>query len=412
MPQRGDSRAVVGGAPPFPLRKINHLFRPPFSKPPAPPNLPEPDIGTNCGADDMTDPSGRASFWERLKKRLARHLHQWRFNSSLRHLHGPRDRVAAPDEVVLVALVRDGAYYLDAFFDHYRGLGIRHFVFFDNGSSDDTLARLQREKGTAILQSTLPWGQFENEFRTHAARHYARDRWCLIVDMDELFDFEGRTEIGLSGLTRYLRSQGYTGLMAQMLEMFPQAPLRQVATLPYPEVLKQFCFCDISAVTAHDYTSPANGLAYFLHQNETTSPAPQILFGGIRGKVFGETCCLSKHPLVFVGPGVRPAVHPHASTGLRLPPMTALIKHYKFANDSLTRDQKSQAGATIAHGEDRLRVSVLGQNPDLSLHSPQAQSFPGIEALLHQGFLQADPAFRTHLQRSATPGQHEVIVDG
>lgn len=345
----------------------------------------------------MNDHPQQQRLTAQIKKRLTSVLHRARFHASLRHLHGPKHRIASPDEVVLVALVRDGGYYLDCFFDHYRRLGVAHFVFLDNGSHDDTLDRLRQQPGVSILQSTLPWGDYENDFRSYAANRYAADRWCLIADMDEIFDFEGSAQIGLEGLTRYLGTRGYTGLMAQMLEMFPKAPLRDTAALPYSQALEQFDQCDISSVTAHDYTSPGSGLGYFLRQNTTTQPSPQVLFGGIRGKVFGENCCLSKHPLIFVGSGVAPANHPHASTGLNLAPMSALIKHYKFANDALARDQASVAAASIAHGEDRQRLSVLAQTPDLSLWSPQAQHFPGIKALQQQGFLLSDPAYSAYL---------------
>ncbi|MFC4216960.1 glycosyltransferase family 2 protein [Pseudophaeobacter arcticus] len=345
----------------------------------------------------MSDHPPQPAIAARITKRLGSALHRARFFASLRHLHGPKQRIAAADEVVLVALVRDGAYYLDGFFDHYRRLGVAHFVFFDNGSREGTLDRLRQQPGVSILQSTLPWGDYENDFRSYAAKRYATDRWCLIADMDEIFDFEGRAEIGLRGLTGFLTDQGYTGLMAQMLEMFPKAPLSTVAALPYLQVLQQFDHCDISSVTAYDYQSPATGLGYFLHQNKITPPAPQLLFGGIRGKVFGESCCLTKHPLIYVGAGVTPAVHPHASTGLRLAPMSALIKHYKFANDALARDRASVAAASIAHGEDRQRLAVLQHSPDISLWSPQAQRAPALATLQQQGFLQADPAYSAYL---------------
>mgnify|MGYP002332277679 CR=1 FL=1 len=345
----------------------------------------------------MSDPLPQTSFAARLRKRMSAAWHHARFKASLRHLHGPKQRIAAADEVVLIALVRDGAYYLEAFFDHYRRLGVSHFVFFDNGSQDDTLERLRQEPDVSLLQSTLPWGAFENSFRNYAAKRFATDRWCLITDMDEIFDFEGSTEIGLAGLTAFLTRRGYTGVVAQMLEMFPKAPLREVATLSYAQSLLQFDHCNISSVTAHDYQSPGSGLGYFLRQNQTTAPEPKVLFGGIRGKVFGENCCLTKHPLVFVGPDVEPALHPHASTGIRIAPMTALIKHYKFANDALARDQASVAEGSINHGEDRQRLSVLAQTPDLSLWSPTAQRYPGITALQSQGFLQTDAAYSADL---------------
>lgn len=342
----------------------------------------------------MTDPHRLGA---RIQKRLSSALHSARFHASLRHLYGPRQRATAPDEVVLIALVRDGAYYLDAFFKHYRRLGVAHFVFLDTGSQDDTLAQLRQQAGVSILQSTLPWGAYENSFRNYAAKRFARDRWCLIADMDEVFDFDGSDRIGLQGLTGYLAANGYNGLMAQMLEMFPKARLRDCATLSYAQALAQFDHYDISTIDAHDYHSAETGLAYFLRQNQAATPLPQVLFGGIRGKVFGERCCLTKHPLVYIGDGVAPALHPHASTGLRLAPMTALIKHYKFANDSLARDRASVAGGMIAHGEDRQRLQVLAASPDLSLWSKEAQRFDGISPLQAQGFLQVDPAYDAYL---------------
>lgn len=336
-------------------------------------------------------------LWQRLRDRLNRAAHHRRLLSSIRHLHGPATPQAALNEVTLVTLVRDGAYYLPAFFDHYRTLGILHFVFIDNGSTDATLDMIRAEPGTVILQSHLPWGQFENDLRRYAAVRYCRDRWCLFADMDEIFDFEGRAEIGLDGLTNYLRSRGLTALMAQMLEMFPKAPLNTVAQMPYDQVLTQFHHCDISTVRALDYASPDTGFSYFLQGNVLENSNTEILFDGIRGKVFGENCCLSKHPLVFVGEGVEPGVHPHCSSGVRVAGFTALIKHYKFANDALGRDRASIAKASINHGEDRLRAEHMERSPDLTLWSPSAQEFPGIPALQAQEFLMTSDAYKTHL---------------
>lgn len=335
----------------------------------------------------MTKTSEREAFGQRLRKRLAKEKHRMRLHRGIRHLHGPRQRVAAADEVVLVSLVRDGSYYLDAFFDHYRGLGIRHFAFVDNGSSDDTVERLKQEDGVALLQCRLPWGEFENDLRAYAAQRYGQDRWCLIADMDEIFVFEGQNGNGISNLIQDLASHGYTGLMAQMLEMFPKAPLCEVAHLPYREVLDRFEYCDTTSIKAWSYFAPESGLSYFTQQNLGATDQMQLLYGGIRGKVFGENCCLTKHPLFFLGPDVSPCPHPHVSAGLNLAPWTALIKHYKFANDALERDRLSLASAAISHGEDRLRFDLLQNQPDLSLWSEAAQRYPGFLALQKQGFL-------------------------
>ncbi|UWQ29531.1 glycosyltransferase family 2 protein [Leisingera sp. M523] len=327
------------------------------------------------------------SFGQRLAARSGRMAHAARFRASLRHLHGPARRFAAADQVVLIALVRNGAFYLDVFFEHYRRLGVSAFVFFDNGSTDGTLNRIRQEPDTAVLRSAMPWLEYENTFRAYAANRYGRDRWCLFADMDELFDFEGSSTAGLAGLTRYMASQNYTALQAQMLEMFPKGPLAAACGLSYAEAVDAFRYADISAVRAVDYGSKDTGLAYYLRQNRLPPGGAKMLYGGVRGKVFGENCCLSKHPLIFNGPGVQAAVHPHLSAGVRLADMDGLIRHYKFAGDSLARDMQTQAEARSEHGEDRLRYGALQARPDLSLWSDAALQDAGIETLQQRGFL-------------------------
>lgn len=341
------------------------------------------------------------TFGHRLAARAGRMaqdaLHRARLRSSLRHLHGPARRFAAPQEVVLVALVRDGAYYLDVFFEHYRRLGVSCFVFIDNGSTDGTVERIRQEPGTAVLRSALPWLEFENSFRAYAASRYGQDRWCLFADMDELLDFEGSSTAGLAGLTGYLAQQGYTALQAQMLEMFPKGPLAAARGLSYAGAVEAFRYCDISTVQAMDYGAAETGLAYYLRQNSLPPGGARILFGGVRGKVFGERCCLSKHPLVFNGPGMQAAVHPHVSAGVAVADVEGLIRHYKFAGDSLARDLQTRAEAVSEHGEDRLRSDAMQAQPELSLWSDAALEDASIAGLQRLGFLRRAPEYSAHL---------------
>ncbi|MFS4582234.1 glycosyltransferase family 2 protein [Phaeobacter sp. C3_T13_0] len=369
------------------------------------------------GIEDHTSddaPVSTGGVRERLLSRLTRWLDdnitlpldRLRFRASVRHLSGPRHNQTSREAVTVVALVRDGSYYLDVFLAHYRALGVAHFVFCDTGSSDDTLTRLALAPDVTVLQSRLPWGRFENMFRGYAASNFCADRWCLFADMDEILEFEGQEQLGLSGLVGYLDRHGYTAMMAQMLEMFPEAPLRSVAQLSYPEVQQTFCHYDITAVRAVPYHDASTGLEFFLTQNELPdSTEPKMQFGGIRGAVFAERCCLSKHPLVYVGDGVIPAVHPHLSTGVKVADTMAVLKHYKFANDPMARDQASLSTSAISHGEDALRVAGFAASPDLTLWSPaalrydrpQAGSETGPEQLRKAGFLRVSPRYLAEL---------------
>lgn len=337
------------------------------------------------------------SLWQRIRGKLARMAHQRQLLQSIRHLHGPTGAYAGPDDVTVVVVVKNGLFYLEEFFRHYGELGIRHYVFLDNGSTDGTIDRIRQEPGTVILQSTLPTAKFENDFRRYAAERYCQNRWCLYADIDELFEFEGQQDIGLAGLLRYMRENGYTALMAQMLDLFSTRSLRDEATTPFDQVIKTHQHYDlekIERVPYHKGNHPlTQGLDYYLQHNQVPNEQLEFLFGGIRNKVFSEQCCLTKHPLVFLDGQVEPGVHPHFSAHLRVADFSALLRHYKFCDNPIQRDMDSVTGGVLSHGEDKLRMSMVQQNANLSLYTPQSLTFTGIQALYDQGFLINSPRY-------------------
>ena len=348
----------------------------------------------------MAQQQGKKSLWRRAADRFARDRQRARFLRSVRHLHGAPLAGDDPDAVVVVALVRNGAYYLDAFLRHYRGLGAAQFVFCDNGSTDETLDRVRAEPDTVLLQSTLRWGEVENLFRRHAAETFAAGRWCLFADMDEIFDFPGADRIGLRGLAAYLRSNGYTALVAQMLEMFPDAPLSEMAGLSYDQALARFTHYDLRRIEARAYHDPTLDFAWFLRDNTIGSDAIQVMFGGVRKRVFDEDCCLTKHPLIRVDGQTVPGLHPHCAANVACADMTALIRHYKFAGDPVARDRDTLARGAIAHGEDRKRLERFSDRPELTLWSDAARRFDGLDSLADQGFLVRSPAFAEFLENT------------
>jgi len=340
-----------------------------------------------------------AHILRRLWQRAAERRRIARFNKALRHLHGPKTPEIPADEVLAIVLVRNGSYYMDAFFDYYRALGIKHFAFIDNGSTDDTIERLRREPGVILDQCALPLASYEDLLRAYPAQTYGQNRWCLYIDMDEVFDFEGRVRIGLTGLVSYLEGQGATAMVAQMLEMFPKAPLSAVADFSYAHALVEFTYFDISRLDRFDYHSAEIPFAALLEGNTISNASLQFMFGGVRGKVFGENCCLTKHPLVFNGPEVAPGLHPHLSAGVRCADITGVIKHYKFAGDTAARDAASLLSGDLAHGEDAARTAVLSQTPDVTLFSLEARRWNRVELLIRAGFALGSDQYTAYLEQ-------------
>lgn len=341
--------------------------------------------------------SPRRSLFSRMQFRLSEAARRRRFARALEHVQGKGFEVPE-GEVLAIVLVRDGSYYLDAFFDYYRRLGIRYFAFIDNGSRDDTVARIAAQDSCVIDRVDLPLAQYEDLMRGYPAQTYGRNRWCLYVDMDEQFDFKGRESRGLHHLIQYLEARGDTALLAQMVEMFPRGTLASVRDLSFAESLRTFDHYDISTVDSFDYHAPELPFEALLRDNSLSDAALKFKFGGVRGKVFGEACCLTKHPLLFNGPGVIPAPHPHLSRNVAVSDFSAVIRHYKFAGNIAVRDAASARSGDLAHGEDRARLSVLATQVALSLYSQDAQRWAGLEPLYDQGFVIRSSAYAAHLE--------------
>jgi hypothetical protein len=60
----------------------------------------------------------------------------------VKHVHDPAKISYALDELLVISVVRNGELYIKSFLDHYRSMGVTHFVFLGNGSTDHTLEML------------------------------------------------------------------------------------------------------------------------------------------------------------------------------------------------------------------------------------------------------------------------------
>ncbi len=99
---------------------------------------------------------------------------------------------AAPSRYLSVAVViKNEASYLAEWLDFHHRLGVDHFILYDNGSSDDTPAVLQRYIRAGLV-TLIPWANFSVWFNqqrgayAHALMNFgATSRWMGFFDIDE-----------------------------------------------------------------------------------------------------------------------------------------------------------------------------------------------------------------------------------
>lgn len=330
---------------------------------------------------------------------------------SITHVAGPKLTKLAPDEVALVLLGRNVGYFLRENVAWHRAMGVRHIVYMDNGSTDDSIEIMAAMENTTVARCDAHFRQNQHRIRYYANTMFLEGGWRLAIDPDELLDYPGRERIDLPQMARYLSGRGFDAMVAHMLDMVPRGPLSEAPQTSFAEAIASFDSYGLEGFSSLDYHCKDIPWQFFLGQNQTSNPDIRVMYGGIRKLAFDEDCCLIKHPLFRMGPGVRPQPHPHVTTGVRCADFSAVLKHYKLAGGVLAREKKLLAEGRIHHPETALRVARLSEAPDIDLGAFAAHRDPTVEKLIEEGFLQITPRTRTDLlgpQPAAATVPHPV----
>lgn len=321
-------------------------------------------------------------------------------NLGIRHLSGKKDIAYARDEFIVCTLVRNGAAYLPSFLQHYRRLGAAHFIFLDNGSEDGFAELVANESDVTVLRTLLNYKNYKFQFKRYLARRFARGRWMLLVDIDELFDFPYSDAIQFADLIGYLEVNRYTAVTAFMLDMFSQYPLGQANHGWPPDLPSDFPYYDISAVT----NKPTR-----VGSNLLSNPAIKQLYGGIRAKVFAAKPALTKYPLFKMSGGLKPVSKSAHSVGnARVADFSAVLLHYKFLDSFEETTEKIVAEGQYFKNSAEYKAyqKVIDQQATVTLFSGQAKQLRELPQLVEDGFLQVTSTYLSYVREcTAARGQ-------
>src|SRR5215217_6394013 len=223
---------------------------------------------------------------------------KWILHFNIEHVHGPEEVNYGPDELVVVCLVRDSRPYVKSFVEHYSSLGAKHLFFLDNGSTDGTVEALKNYNNVTVLQTMLPYKEYKHLMKQYLIGRFGKkERWCLCVDIDELFDYPYSDVVGLDSFLGYLSSNSYTAVAAQILDMLSEEPLSgREGNLEDEPLKERHRFYDISNLKRRSIKE----LPHRDKRNNTLeSDEIEIFRDGIRSAIFSDRPLLTKFPLVF-----------------------------------------------------------------------------------------------------------------
>jgi hypothetical protein len=211
--------------------------------------------------------------------------------SKRRQLRAVADRTSRirRGDVLLFCTLRNERVRLAHFLDYYRKLGVNHFLFVDNGSTDggrDYLAA-QADASVWMTDHSYKQSRFGMDWLTTLLRRFGHDHWCLTVDADEFFVYPFCESRPIRALTDWLDRSSVRSFAALLLDMYPKG--------------------DFSAVTYAAGADPFEVAAYFDPGNYTISRNSSFgnlwIQGGPRARAYftehpDRAPALNKIPLV------------------------------------------------------------------------------------------------------------------
>ncbi|WP_226779872.1 glycosyltransferase family 2 protein [Oceaniglobus trochenteri] len=320
--------------------------------------------------------------WKRryLLSRAVRKRHQ---------LKPLQDRTAQiePGQILLFCTLRNEALRLPYFLDHHRALGVDHFLFVDNDSTDGTADLLVGQPDVSLWHSgdSYKASRFGMDWLGWLQLRHGHGHWCLTMDADEILVYPFHDSTGLRGLTAWLDSRGWRGFRTLMIDLYPRGPLRDAAYRPGQD--------------------PTETIPWFDADNFTFHPRPELQTllarGGVRARYFFSSAperapTMNKTPLVkwdrrfsyldsthsLLPPRMN---RTYPEPGIARP--TGALLHTKFLNTIVAKSaeekQRKEHFANSALYDDY--YDGLIANPDLWV--PTAQRYVGWQQLETLGLL-------------------------
>lgn len=190
--------------------------------------------------------------------------------------------------LVAAVMVKNEAHRLAALLRHYRELGVEHFLFIDNESTDTTLGLLSDDDDVSVYRAE---GSFSSArygldwLNTVLSRHCS-GKWVVHVDADEFLVFDSELP-DLRSVCSWLEDSGRRSLQAVMIDMYSERKATENVVREGQDPLEVCDFFDATGYERHHHWPSA-----------TT-----WVKGGVRGRMFfphrWEGPALNKTPLVL-----------------------------------------------------------------------------------------------------------------
>lgn len=190
-------------------------------------------------------------------------------------------------DVILVCLIKNERKRIEDFLAHYRKIGIRHFSFLDNASTDGTRQFLMRQPDTNVYLVTDNYTTIRREaWLNRIFSYFGYEHWFVCVDSDELLAYPDCESVTIQ---EFIATKKKKRIPAVMVDMYPNTDVLEHVNEDQ-DTYERFSYFDTDTYyKISDYKYEA-------------------VYGGPRKRVFssgqnGFNCRLTKYPIFYYEKG-------------------------------------------------------------------------------------------------------------
>lgn len=164
--------------------------------------------------------------WQAYKLRVQRkrwRIRAFRKRRELRPVANRTDQIR-PSDILLFSTRRNEGIRLPWFLRYYRDMGVGHFFFVDNDSTDGSLDYLAKQPDVSVWTTRASYkrSRFGMDWLNWLLLKHAHGHWALTVDPDELFLYPFCDTRPLRALTDWLDASSIKSFSAMLLDMYPK----------------------------------------------------------------------------------------------------------------------------------------------------------------------------------------------
>ncbi|MBB4245584.1 MULTISPECIES: glycosyltransferase family 2 protein [Rhizobium] len=290
-------------------------------------------------------------------------------------------------DILIFTTIRNEYVRLPYFLQYYRAMGVNHFIFVDNDSTDEARGFLASQEDCSLWTTKTSYKEanFGVHWTNSLLKKFGVGHWCLTLDPDEFFVFPYCKTRGLRELLDFLDSEGQDHMFCLLLDMYSAGRVSETISAIGQDPLEVAPYFDGTG-----YTQQANA-----------SYGETFVQGGPRRRVFfkdqpEKSPAMNKTPLVKWRPEFcyLSSTHVLSPAKLNWPhprhflSVTGCLLHFKFL--SVMAEKASEEIERKEHYEDSIEYekyhNVISAGEDFLFYE-NSLKYTGPQQLAELGYL-------------------------